>query len=616
MVAAVWIAVSFATVAVALTVENAIDFTAISVTQEGRVNTATNEFGSCICDRSPQCDPNCCCDPDCTQQVISEVFTGCAKAVAGKNEIVRCSDPDTSAATDIVFHRDEYKEQKPVAKAAVCIVRTNLPDDMTEYFRLPTSTDGAAPVSPVWPARDALVTGNSFAFKAGDRLPYVKATLTGAAWTVALEGSGYLTDPRPTGAGGRCQTDRLTGFLDPHRLQECAWTGGLASLCANELNADVRKHYIALTPPEHLLTSASRVIPVRLVVQVASSGTVLQDLAPADNPLTTLLNPGTGRRQSSSGESSFNPATGICSNAILRRELNIVYSAESGGAIITAATMTFYVGDVVNNTASVYWTAYRTTFQREGEAARDVVPQRVGNPGYVAGSPVLAGRLVTDPAGTGKEAIAARTAGFTLPFGRLCSDHQQIGVRFLHDVKETACGVNLTEADLNNLCFTQTTTDVLIKDALTPVGEGNISYLIDRIGFTANAQYSHVNDWVPVKDVPWTASAATWSSTQRSCTGLTVGVRWIISVARGGIAYNPQDVIVGARAVPIVGTWRFRSARTWSLFPLRFEVAFVRLGEEGDVSRKAIVPPNILPPVDEDVFFPFRRAGDRTEDVD
>eukprot|EP00744_Colponema_vietnamica_P022301 GILI01032017.1.p1 GENE.GILI01032017.1~~GILI01032017.1.p1 ORF type:complete len:100 (+),score=5.17 GILI01032017.1:36-302(+) len=82
-------------------------------------------------------------------------------------------------------------------------------------------------------------------------------------------------------------------------------------------------------------------------------------------------------------------------------------------------------------------------------------------------------------------------------------------------------------------------------------------------------------------------------------------------VGRAGSVNNPQDIIVGARADPIYGTWKFKKAGPQTqLFNFRTTIAWSRkiLGDEATRSRRVIAPP-VLPSVHESIFFPFRRPG-------
>jgi hypothetical protein len=623
---------AFAAVAVVVpgyAFEYSVNWDNVPTSAPARVTTDDTNFGNCICNLSPDCDPDCCCDPDCSGQARG-AFTGCAKEVAGTNELVMCS--SRNEATRIYRSREgnEPEYRQPVAGDAVCIVRTNLPSGANSFAALPsteTINGASAPQAPVWPARDAGTV--STRFKVGDRLPYLRAVVasTGSGWDIGIEGSGYISDPRPLLPGGQCSSTRTTGFMEPHRYEECSVAGSLESLCALELNPAAYR-FMALTPPGHSLAASSGIVGIKYAVANADTGAVISE---AYDPSSTFRLTFSGvRRQEPSviaaggSTAGYDSATSSCTAGIIRRHLVVQYATSNTdgleGASIESATMTFYVGNITANSQSKYWVGYETTFvEVTASTASDgtvtavpttsdaAVPPRQGNPGYIAGTPLLAGRTVQLG---NKVAVAARLGGLTIPTGRMCSSRQHASVRFMHNT-ESSCAVNVTASEFFELCFSGSI-DTMLKESLTPQGAatGANLYSIDRVGFTANARGNYINDWVNVSGMPLPdadATAVSWSSTLKQCANLRIGVRYTVLVSRAGPSYNPQDVIVGVRATPITGAWRYRSTAASTLMDFTFKVEFVRV--EGGTRRTIIAPPTILPSVEEDVWFPFRREG-------
>lgn len=620
-------AVAFLVMAVACTraaVDYPIDWATVPATAPAATNTRTLDFGNCMCDTTAGCDANCCCDRDCTTE--GKFFGPCKKTVAGTSQVIKCV--DRNSGTDIVNSQEEVAYQEPVAGDAVCVVSTNLPVGMDEFWNLPSDAGVARMVATPrdsWPPRPTLTPT---ALKANDRLPFYSVRLEqGGTWRSAIDGDGYVKVPRAAGTNGACNFDRAVRFLEEeyHTCNLAAPRGvaaPLEALCAGDYNVNKYKFW-ALTPPGHTLRNVNNIVGV--VVNVRDSNGNLIDTA---DPTTTVRSELTGSagvraastarqlQQTAAASTSF--ASGVCRSAVIATKLHVFYEMVDAGSRIFNASVDLTVADVA--TAGPYRLTSEVKFTRVGHNENTAVPRRSGNPGYVAGARVQVGRLVSqDPASpTSKTAIAARMRGFALPAGHLCSQKQFVGVPFAHDVQQTGCGVALTEAQLDALCLQPRGTEALLQDALTPTGDGaNISYIVDRFAMSANARADRPSDWIPVMGMPWAVTDRTSSYTRaaRQCPNLVVGLRWVIGVARAGVDYNPQDVIIGVRVEPIMGTWKFRGSGNTTINYFKFEASFVRVAEDAGVSRQEVIPPNILPTVTEDVFYPFRRPGARTRDT-
>lgn len=564
-------------------------------------------IGKCICDdHADGCDANCCCDADCFNETARIAFTSCRRETAATRRWTMCYERD--AATDIVRQNSETLDQVVVADKAVCTVRDNFPQDLSLTFFVPAAALGAAeipaPVREEWFKPPAHIN-----FMAGDRIPILAARQFASGWRVVAPQGGYLS-PLSANEHGVCSADKVARFLHPLTSSTCSLVGSLPEICAvGGINSFL---YLAIAPASYSILDATTIVPVVAHVLNDVTGALIATVDPSP-AFTAILN-GPLSSVTVPIATEFDYVTGICSRLLRRVIFTITYDYSGGVGVVSAAKVQLYVTDVpATSTRMVADVASVLYFQDKAAAAPPAI--RKGTPGYFTGESIPAGVSAKNDT---KSAVLQQLPGLSVPSGKWCSSGRFRPVSFLHDVLHSGCSMLLTESELRAVCvasggslslltkvFQATTAEPSVFGATVP------ATMVDLLAQTANARPENIDDWIPIRGVPLTLPQATpYNLMQQRCDNLIVGLRYTIVVGRAGVEYNPQDIIVGARVEPIVGSWTFRNASytpdATTIVSFKFAVNFERydLSSRATQTRR-VMPPPILPPIDEDVFYPF-----------
>ena len=606
-------------------------------------NAQSEAFGQCMCDLTESCDLNCCCDPDCAGEV--KMFSRCIKEAAAQAQLLRCYEPNP--ATQLVRTTQEYATRSVPLEGAICVINANTPSSMTMYHVPPNPTAVAKQLSVLatkeppasWPtAMTAGNAGGTVFFKPRDSVPFLAAVATGSSYALRRT-EGQWRSPVAHPVDGSCQMTHTTRFMK-NEFATCSVEGTLRSLCTatsrSWFNIDRHKYTVILPPGRAGLDAveAERAVVAISIVDANTEQTVINgaNVRPMDlinrlfsnnGDASGSLAPNLPRATSFSQQAS---GANVCRSAVVGQHLLIeyVWDPVEGRAQISNATMRLTIADVAESANRKYVYTSRVTFYRKDASGLGVrLPSglpRVGRPGYIRSARLLAGDIATSADGK-SSAINVLGVGLVLPFGSCGAGFK--GVRFLHDVQAASCMIALTEVQLRSVCaFTS-------KDLLST------ALKIPGVSFTLPSRLSAFADSLPEAASEWvTVDGATavlnehpatngYDAVGRQCSGLVVGLRWTILVTRQGPVYNPQDVIVGASVRPILGVWKFRnvtesysptSSTATTRVAFSFMVSFVRM-DDADFSQRRIIPPSVLPEVDEDVFYPFRLPSSNNIDV-
>lgn len=576
-------------------------------------NLESTELGKCMCDlHRSACDPNCCCDPDCS--VEKDVFDTCAKEFHSDGRAESCF--TKTSATTIVRGRqlEEHEDRDRAAGEAVCVYRDNYPNDRASFFAVPDSlspTDIAASPIVDWKSpSEELTIGGTITLLAA-------VEVDGTGWVVRESGNGYLTIPTG-GPRGVCKDDVAVIFPRPITRTTCFREHSTATGLCDQLTADFWRT-AAVGVSGNLVTSFADIVPITLhtvdaatgaTISTGSSAPIFQSIfnnvpppiattAPVE--LVNETTAATSRRMEAQQSTSV-----TCNSVVERFETLIEYDI---GPVpkITNVTVTAYVNVAGIDNVDRFKQEFSVVFRRRGVASN---PQpRSGNPGYIAGSEVLVGTLLQNGA---KAAIQQRIGGLAVPVGRKCADKKFKSVRFLHDVSNSGCAIDLTETEFRDVCVNKRS-EALLNAILVPsVTAASALYnttvsSLNRIARTGDAHPFDAASWVEIAS-QWPTVTPRYAAVRRACDNLVVGLQYIIVVGRAGAEYNPQDVILGAKVEPIIGSWVLREARGSVYF--NFRVRFVRYDESSVATKsRKVVPPPILPPMDDNIFYPFRRPG-------
>jgi hypothetical protein len=217
-----------------------------------------------------------------------------------------------------------------------------------------------------------------------------------------------------------------------------------------------------------------------------------------------------------------------------------------------------------------------------------------GSPGYVRGSPIVAGSIASLTQGTNTlQAIKQTVSGFTLYRGDDCSQMLPTTVTFDQDMI-SSCRLTLTLAQLKTIC---TNNDIPIL--------AQVDSLYTYFGRFGDASLYNINEWVQMQQAD--GPTATWDDTTSTCNALAAGTQYEFVIAQQGSTNNGQWKIAGVRRYRFPQKWKFNTedpAITTRPFWVQWRVRFVHLN--GQSSGKSVAPiPNLLPQLPEDVFYPF-----------
>ncbi|TPP48490.1 hypothetical protein CGC21_14200 [Leishmania donovani] len=380
---------------------------------------------------------------------------------------------------------------------------------------------------------------------------------------------------------------RNVGFLDSIKGTSCTLNG--AQICLLFPVAKYQNLFLQSTLGYN--SSAPEFVPVTLNLHDAS-GALLDTLGPTVVPTPSTY------ATISDGKT--------CNNAVVDLHAHFSYSSNESGKLIEAA-----LNVTLSSVGLMQYVALSFEAAFTGENA--TVPSNIfaATPGYLSGDKIRSGTLVTHG---GKSAILERESGFAVPAGgRLCGSNQWRRASFLHSIISSGCLILMNESDLQDICSVGTGHLLAALINVTVDGEPTI---LDQIGVTNDALANDTTSWIPITGLSnaLTSSSGTYNAYTRQCSNITVGLHYQFVVARAGAEYNPQDIIVGAFASPIVGTFQIWNETNFdgnalSYQQFTFKVTFSRYdsNSQATIMRRIVAPP-ILPPLDDSIFYPFHRS--------
>ncbi|CAG9583908.1 conserved hypothetical protein [Leishmania major strain Friedlin] len=549
-------------------------------TPEAR-NLNSPYLGECVCDVTRGiCDPFCCCDEDCDASARA-AFSYCLPEKYSSPYLDYCYPKDRATSLKRINRKDAtFIEKKLQGYNAVCVIRTNHPSELYRYFRVPT--DVRQPLLPTAPIQPVTV---SQPYAVGD-------PLTTAKYVVVSGSPSYrrvapLQLPTTMSDGSCSALGRNVGFLDSIKGTSCTLNG--AQICLLFPLAKYQNLFLQATLGYN--SSAPEFVPVTLNLH-DSSGALLNSLGPTVVPASSTY------ATISDGKT--------CNNAIVDLHAHFSYSSNKSGKLIEAA-----LNVTLRNVGLTQYVAlsFEAAFTSENVA----LPNNIfaATPGYLPGDKIRSGTLITHG---GKSTILERKSGFAVPAGgRLCGSNQWRRASFLHSIISSGCLVLMSESDLQDVCSAGTGRLLAGLINVTVDGEPTI---LDQIGVTNDALTNDTTSWIAISGLSnaLTSPSGTYNAYTRQCSNITVGLHYQFVVARAGAEYNPQDIIVGAFASPIIGTLQIWNETNFdenalSYQQFTFKVSFSRYdpNSQATIMRRVVAPP-ILPPLDDSIFYPFRRS--------
>ncbi|CAM9514499.1 unnamed protein product [Ectocarpus sp. 13 AM-2016] len=229
---------------------------------------------------------------------------------------------------------------------------------------------------------------------------------------------------------------------------------------------------------------------------------------------------------------------------------------------------------------------------------------RSGNPGYLPGLPVLAGRLESEdddeyiaPGGSNGGGGLELMAGE----GRGCDDVGTTPVEFAYD-GVGCCVLSLTREALAEHC-TGSGQHVDPETGFTPLAFGNTSSTVEYLGIYGNADPLDVSQWV---ELPLASSAdtASWDDESGVCSSMVSTLEYRVLYTAVGSKANPQSKIVSAAARYGKSDWIWREEFADEQNFLVCNTVSFKMYEQ-ETQRYTPPSPPVAFTVPWDVFYPF-----------
>ena len=541
-----------------------------------------------VCDTDPVTSTACCCDPSCPDS--SSAYFNASGLVCAPSPVL------SSRESRLCVNRDKVRASNGLDATwfgdLLCVTTDNYPSDGFYY---------PPPPSPLSPA----ATSATLSAATSPSFAAAPSTSSATAATTYLIGSSILASststpsppsplsvPSPMGVAGSCSlSSSSAGFSylpsTPVQTRSCevTLTPGDNNGCAGVGDAAALYGSLGVLPSPSASTDPSSHVPITRT-PVCYSGT--------DRASRTVVTcPGSGGLADLA--SGYDAATGRCLNVVTDVEVSVVYRTDN---VITGAAVTLGVALVGGSGGNTSFTT--SVVSKLSLAPIDLVPVvRSGNPGYLAGKPVLGGIFAADglsltradltvSGGDGRGTCLTPGAGG----GAGSGSHPWIG--YGADAL-VSCWIEVTDAALTDCAALQSS----ILASLLP-GQS-----VNAVAAWGNSDPATVGDWT---SIVMPASTPVPAQGAGSCANIVVGLEYGFVSVPGGAANNPQDKLIGAQMEYVVG-----SVGAGGRVVLTTSVSFVR---NTGVSAQEAFPrnPNLIPELPSDVWYPFRvgSAGGRS----
>jgi len=551
----------------------------------------SDQFAQCVCNLHPNiCDAFCCCDPDCTNEqkdlfkdsagnelcllptyryvnsmkcvsqtevTFSNLPPGLASEIASQNGLF-CVYYDQSPVTGNTQYYDAVSDltsESDVTSTVVTAMQISYPKkmDFSQVFDATTTTQTST-------------TG----YRLGNKIPiatYVSSTTVLPQNYLSVSGPGFSAECNTFGQFGTFQ-ERI------HPARSCVQKiTNLADACASGGALNMLTYYDSL-----------------YIARTSVGGTSMLSYVPIE------VRSGS---ESSNATYSTSGGTFSCSSAVKKLTYILSYSDTTNAitkAEILVETQTVSTSTAPSTSAPLYVEQeFSLIFDDASNSGlvNNTLQSRSGNPGYVLGSVVKAGRVETQDSLT---AVQERINGLQVYSGSLCTDQVLVDVGFGEDLI-SSCKLTLTQAELEALC-TQ-----IRDDSSSEVPFISHTQLDDRLGRYGNAQSINSSDWIQIYSSA--RPSPTWTSADASCSNIGATLKMNIVIARSGSVVNEQWEVIGAHREQLTTTWKFDTTLgTTNDFYLQWRVNFVHLPSQ-ERGQKLYPVPTLLPQLPNDVFYPF-----------
>ncbi|XP_041367058.1 tectonic-3-like [Gigantopelta aegis] len=504
------------------------------------------DIGPCPCDLTGlACDVHCCCDDDCTPE-DKKSFSFCSPfsftvddklCMRSELILVENSPYKSNITSNDIFciYFNNYLEKNFYVNPDL----VNTGDVFNKYLIKYAGFSFQPGITPP-------PTFAQF-YKSGDEIlvVYESRTIGNLGQPMALSSTlcndenpaAYLIERsnecvrRITNLQTECTSLRQLDAVSYYQKFRVVRTPALFGTYIPEYNVTVNDTYVFTVPafgtsgPDSIpLVDVTDLYNNTYTVEVQLDDTLCEDA----NGLTTtctLMPPG------------YNFGTNQCENVVKKVRYRIQYNGTMGISSVWAQFTLHAVSSSVNRLPQLFSTKFE-------HITKSNPFERSGNPGYVVGQPVMAGKLETLLDANGKQvarivlnenrdqwltAVRASVSGNCITNGQ----QGRISITFGQDIR-SGCFIPFQQTDMSTYCEVM---QQAIISAMEPDNMGDNLY----VAIFGNSDVMKVGDWVPILVQKRPAPSAPTGYVCR----LSLGMHIQILYAKIGALANPQPKILG-----------------------------------------------------------------------
>ncbi|XP_068725456.1 tectonic-3-like [Montipora capricornis] len=489
---------------------------------------SSSSVEGCTCDLTGNgCDVNCCCDVDCSAE-DQEAFTECKDEDLNRDDRV-C----VSSALLFAYRRDTQFRTETTGTGLFCIIRDNYEsrnfynDVQTASTEEEFSNLKSQAASVVYDYVDEKVdqaSSSVSSYKVGD--PVLLIFDSGAR--------GFLSLPKPL-FGNECDDNNPAGYREDESTECTRTITELASECETSPVINAKSNYQGFKVAKVFSSSSLSVLNTSSSTNISNSSVGSSDLLNVTVAEPLLCQTSLGIPNTCPFAVPPNPTydtqNNRCDNIALEVSYNVQYSNSSTD--IVAVMVEFVLGSVTSERGLDLSQKVSVSFSKAG--ATDVTFRRSGNPGYIVGEPLVAGRLVTVDE---KDAIflsSDRNTWLTIISpsvdGSCSNSSERTSVTFGVDMR-TGCTISLPLDLRVSQCQ-------LIQEVAFNTILGDQPTYVASFG---NSDVNSVGDWVKILNSRPANEAV---QGKRQCRNMRLGLHIEVLFAYFGFLAKPQPRIVG-----------------------------------------------------------------------
>lgn len=483
--------------------------------QSNRTTFSPSSTSGCTCDLTGNgCDVNCCCDTDCSN-ADQQAFTECKDTDINRDDRVCLSN-----AILFTFRQNTNFRTQTSGSGLFCIIRDNYESrnfyndvqnaSTSEEFSNLKSQSTSAVYDYNSGQTDQTTTASPY--KVGDpvRLVFDNGV------------RGFLSLPRPL-FGSECDDNNPAGYRE-NNSTECSRTIPVLASACEDLSVLSARSYLgfkviknpAVTDINSTSNSTSSV-STPVVLKELSCKTNLGKARPCS---FDLMPP----------DPAYDAENKTCHNVALEVSYTVQYSNSSTD--IVSVEVDIVLGSVTADVGLDLRQKVSISFSKAG--GNDTAFQRSGNPGYIIGKPLVAGKLVTVDS---KDAIFLSSDSNTWltiisPSANGACDNStaRTSVTFGVDMR-TGCTISVALKESKCTLIQERVLNTLLGDPPTHVAS------------FGNSAVNNVGDWVKILNVEKPANEA--REVDGECRNMILGLHIEVLFANFGFLANPQPRIVG-----------------------------------------------------------------------